>query len=133
MPKNFIRMDVDSDHRLGRKLKKLIKREPEQADEVMGGFAENSRRALKSEPAPPKRPNQRYVRTGKFASSWGVDRRGVARYTIRNSQGYSGWVAGKQQAWIHKNRWWIAVEVLQRSFGVLRRNLRKAYMKLWRK
>ena len=80
-------------------------------------WAQGTRAALKSTPYPAKRPGQRYVRTGRLASSWAAERRGGGDAVIRNSAGYAGYVVGNSQgegqAWMHRGRWWTARDVIQ--------------------
>ena len=78
-------------------------------------WAQDVRGKLKSTPYPPKRPGQRYVRTGRLANSWRAERRGKGRALIANSAGYSGYVVGKKQAWMHRGRWWLGRTVLMES------------------
>ena len=57
-----------------------------------------------------------YRRTGKLASSWHVQRNGVAEYVVANSQLYAVFVIGDEfgsgQAWYHEPTWWKAVNVV---------------------
>lgn len=68
-------------------------------------------RKLVVKPYPPKRPNQRYVRTFRMQARWKADpAQGGAR--IYNEQPYAGHVVGdgegRGQAYMHVGRWWLA-------------------------
>jgi hypothetical protein len=86
-------------------------------------WAQETRGALKSTPYPAKRP-QRYVRTGRLASSWAVDRRGRGDVVISNSRDYARYVVGDHkgdsQAWMHRGRWWTARSVIDAERPKLR-------------
>ena len=76
-------------------------------------WAQDVRGKLKSTPYPPKRPGQRYVRTGRLANSWRAERVSQSRTVITNSAAYSGYVVGnsrgERQAWFHRGRWWLSL------------------------
>jgi len=66
----------------------------------------------------PKRPGQRYVRTGRLGRSWsGVEKVRKLVYRIRNfaksPKGvfYTSFVIGERQAFMHRGRWWQAERV----------------------
>lgn len=65
---------------------------------------------------PAKRPGQRYVRTFRLRSGWVATptERGV---TISNRMPYAGYVVGdakgQRQAYMHRNRWWKAADVIK--------------------
>ena len=67
---------------------------------------------------PPERPGQRYIRTGTLYSNWCVTRLDNG-YRVSNKTKYTQWVVGdaygKKQAWMHKNRWPVFREVVQRE------------------
>ena len=97
------------------RLRKASAKAPGVMDEISYRWAQNVRAKLKSTPYPPKRPGQRYVRTGRLANSWRAERRGKGRALIANSAGYSGYVVGKKQAYMHRGRWWLGRSVLIES------------------
>ena len=97
------------------RLRSASAKAPGVMDEISYRWAQNVRAKLKSTPYPPKRPGQRYVRTGRLAKSWRAERRGKGRALIANSAGYSGYVVGKKQAWMHRGRWWLGRTVLMES------------------
>ena len=103
-----------NDERLAR-LRSASAKAPGVMDEISYRWAQNVRAKLKSTPYPPKRPGQRYVRTGLLANSWRAERKGKGRAVIINSAGYSGYVVGKKQAWMHRGRWWLGRNVLMES------------------
>jgi hypothetical protein len=63
---------------------------------------------------PPERPGQRYVRTGRLGDSWTARAYGKYHITFKNAAPYARYVIGdgkgEGQAWMHKGRWWTAVE-----------------------
>ena len=97
------------------RLRSASAKAPGVMDEISYRWAQNVRAKLKSTPYPPKRPGQRYVRTGRLANSWRAERRGKGRAVIINSAGYSGYVVGKKQAWFRRGRWWLGRNVLMES------------------
>ena len=97
------------------RLRSASAKAPGVMDEISYRWAQNVRAKLKSTPYPPKRPGQRYVRTGLLANSWRAERKGKGRAVIINSAGYSGYVVGKKQAWMHRGRWWLGRNVLMES------------------
>jgi len=63
---------------------------------------------------PPERPGQRYRRTGELGDSWGQRQYGRYHVTFHNKTPYASYVVGdsegKGQAWMHRDRWWLAME-----------------------
>lgn len=111
-------------NRIRNDLRRKVIESPEIAGKVIWQWALDTRQVLKQTPYPPKRPNQRYVRTGRLANSWRVVKQGTAQYQITNSAQakgrlYAGYVVGppdgppgRRQAWMHKGRWWIAQDIV---------------------
>ena len=97
------------------RLRSASAKAPGVMDEISYRWAQNVRAKLKSTPYPPKRPGQRYVRTGRLANSWRAERKGRGRALIANSAPYSGYVVGKKQAYMHRGRWWLGRTVLMES------------------
>jgi len=87
------------------------------ADSAAGKWLKRVRLQLFKTRYPPKRAGQRYVRTGMLGSSWSTSVIGPGRYQIKNSRTYARYVVGdhmgRGQAWMHKGRWWIALERIQ--------------------
>ena len=91
---------------------------PKDTQEVTYRWGQSVRTALKATPYPPKRPQQRYVRTGRLANSWHAKRQGATGVVIANSARgrrgrlYARYVVGddkgKRQAWMHRGRWPVA-------------------------
>lgn len=80
-------------------------------------------RHLVVKPYPPMRPNQRYRRTWRLQARWKSEATdGGAR--IYNEQPYAGYVvgdeAGRNQAWMHAGRWWLARDVVAEAQPKLR-------------
>lgn len=111
---------INGANRIGNKLRSLAKTHPEITDPVIGDFMRAERAALKSTPYPAPRPLQKYKRTGRLANSWKVEKLKAGVYQMVNTakgksgQEYAGFVVGKQQAWMHKGRWWIAADETQK-------------------
>lgn len=75
---------------------------------------------------PPRRPRQRYIRTGHLGSSWNTrmisSKRSAVVMSFRNTAEYSQKVVGRNQDAIHQGRWWIASErVVGEREGLLSR------------
>lgn len=93
------------------------------AQDVTYRWAQDTRATLKSTPYPPKRPGQRYVRTGRLASSWAATRAGKGAIITNSASGksgvYAGYVVGdnrgEKQAWMHRGRWWTARSIIDRE------------------
>lgn len=117
------------------KLRNAATKAPRVMDEATYRWGQSVRAKLKSTPYPPKRANQRYVRTGRLASSWRAERQGQGKVLIANSATYSGYVVGggprNRQAWMHVGRWWKGEDVVRENMpelaraliGVLEKNL----------
>lgn len=106
---------------------------PRDMDEAAYRWAQSVRAKLKSTPYPPKRPSQRYVRTGRLANSWRAERKGQGRVLIANSADYSGYVVGggprNRQAYMHVGRWWKGEDVVRENVPELARLLIRAVEK----
>lgn len=81
-------------------------------------------------PAP--RQGQRYVRTYQLGSGWRASRTRLGRWRIWNTQAYSVYVvgdsAGQGQAWMHRGRWWIARQRVDRHRPDLVGNTERLYV-----
>jgi len=115
-------------------LRAAASKSPRQMDDALYRWAQGVRGKLKSTPYPPKRANQRYVRTGRLASSWRAERLGNGRVLIANSAPYSGYVVGggarNRQAWMHSGRWWRGQDVIIENLPELGHNIVKELDKL---
>lgn len=73
-------------------------------------------RRLVVKPYPAKRPGQKYQRTYRLQARWYAEPQGNS-VLIANRQPYAGYVVGddkgKGQAWMHRNRWWLASDVVK--------------------
>lgn len=140
MPLDFS-LEIRGYNRVANNLRRLASDLESELDEPMYRWAQDTRAALKSTPYPPKRPNQRYIRTGRFASSWRVDKTGDSRYQINNYAAapgggrYAGYVAGdglgQNQAWMHQGRWWIARDVIEGRMDNLRTRMIQRMVHIW--
>ena len=133
-----ISMELRNYNRVRNSLRKLASELSGASDETVRAFAQAQRARLKSTKYPPRRPNQKYVRTGLLANSWKVTKSGPGRYTITNkatgkSGLYAGYVVGGkgQQAWMHVGRWWVAKDVLEEATPELVAELTKIYQAIW--
>ena len=68
------------------RLRSASAKAPGVMDEISYRWAQNVRAKLKSTPYPPKRPGQRYVRTGRLANSWRAERKGKGLSLIHISE-----------------------------------------------
>ena len=140
MPLNFS-MEIRGYNRVENHLRRLASDMEKELDPAMYAWAQDTRARLKSTPYPPKRQNQRYIRTGRFASSWRVDKTQDSRYQINNfARGprggfYAGYVAGdgqgQNQAWMHQGRWWIARDVIEGRMDNLRTRMIQRLVQVW--
>lgn len=101
---------------------------PRKVDKVARRDMQRIRRILKAKPYPPKRTGQTYRRTGLLSNKWAVkrDRPGVwsiVNNAARGGKKYPGYVVGDKQAWMHKNRWWIASKEIEKEMPEFTRNL----------
>lgn len=66
---------------------------------------------------PAERPSQRYKRTYMMAGGWRSSRVMLGRWRIWNTQPYATRVVGDgmNQASVHRGRWWIARERINRQ------------------
>lgn len=82
--------------------------------------------ALRRQPYPPTRPNQRYRRTGLLGRSWEAGSEGDL-LVIRNTRPGATFVVGDGQgggqAWMHLGRWWTAESILRREQPELRKGI----------
>ena len=109
----MINVEVRGNNRVANSLRTAATQYPQRIDRITYDHAQQWRRDLKAKPYPSPRPGQTYVRTGRLANSWGVQKRGAAKYGIANSAPYSKYVVDKvDQAWMHKGRWWTVQEIL---------------------
>lgn len=133
-----ITIKVNGYDRVANNMRRLATELDRELDKDVRAWAQDTRGDLKSEPYPPKRPNQRYVRTGRLANSWGVRKAGPSRYEIHNSAQYAHYVVGTHlgntpdagQAWMHVGRWWLARDIVQARAPELTRRISAKIRKL---
>lgn len=124
----MISVTVRGNNRVANHLRTVATSAPKAFDNVMYRQMQGWRSDLKAEPYPPRRPNQTYIRTGRLANSWGVQKQSAGKYRIVNTAPYAGYVVGaRSQAWMHKERWWTVEEIL--SERQRRRDLTEALTK----
>ncbi len=105
------------------KLRTTAAKAPHAMGDITYRWAQGVRAKLKSTPYPPKRPGQRYVRTGRLANSWSAVRMSQSTVRIANSAPYSVYVVGsrtRRQAWMHLGRWWKGYDVIAENRPELR-------------
>ena len=121
-----INIEFKGVNRVRNTLRRLASLMPEIVDPELSDWAKDTAKELKRTPYPPKRPAQKYVRTGRLANSWkvGHPKRGVV--SVLNSAKYAGFVVGDKQAWMHEGRWWKASEEVQKYTRALTLKLTKA-------
>lgn len=128
--------------RVANTMRYMAAKQPEITDPVMADWVKDMRYALKAEPYPPKRPGQRYVRTGRLANSWAAEqvKPGVwrivnnARSPITNelyAARVVGDAKGQGQGPYFINRWWKAIDILNGFTGDLTERLSKALVRYW--
>lgn len=115
--------EVRGTNRVANKLRTLAAQMPTITNKSLYQWADDTRKELKGTKYPPKRPGQKYKRTGRLANSWKVDRaqKKVDIINTASSKGkkYAGYVIGDNQAWMHKNRWWRASDVIKKQIPAL--------------
>jgi len=126
--------------RVENKLRMLASEHPEIYEESLTRWAGTMRGKLKSRPYPAQRPGQKYIRTGQLANRWRVERDGPGKVSITNaaqSKGryYGPYVvgdgAGKEQAWMHKDRWWLAADVVKEDTAALTQQMARELTNYW--
>jgi len=107
---------------------------PKRMGDITYRWAQGVRATLKSTPYPPKRPAQKYIRTGQLANRWAVERRSQSLIVIvnranRKGREYARFVVGDSQgegqAWFHRGRWWTGRGVVQDARPELRAEINK--------
>lgn len=129
-------------NRVRNNLRRLAAINSEILQPAMKDWGQNVRRKLKKTAYPPKRPNQKYIRTGRLANSWRV---GANQYgiEIQNKASYKGkfyanYVVGpeygpigQRQAWMHKGRWWHAEDIVNEEMPGLTKMLTRKIEDTW--
>ena len=95
-------------------------------------------------PYPPERPGQRYVRTGTLGRSWKhrVIKKtrsrvevGVENTASQKGRNYASYPLGDdegRQAWMHRGRWWVALQKYEATVDRKAQRIRHDLAKLWR-
>lgn len=114
----FFKLKVEGFNRVRNALRGTAVKLPKTTENAIYPWAQRTRATLRSTKYPPKRPKQRYVRTGRLGRSWSATRiRGGA--TIKNSATYASYVVGNMrgdgQAWMHVGRWWKARPIIDEA------------------
>ena len=140
-----IKFEIRGYDRVRNNLRAVIAAHPQEVNEVMRQWAEDTRMFLKRTAYPAKPANSRYTRTGRLASSWkktevkpavwaftndarGPRGRFYARYVVGEKSG----PINQRQAWMHRDNWWRADEVIEKvHVPELRLFLEELYVNLW--
>lgn len=75
---------------------------------------------------PPPPAGSTYERTGEFGTSWSTDEMAPSQVEFLNTTDYGALVAGEEQAWFHRGRWWVAIKRIEEDIPVLLTYLEKA-------
>lgn len=119
-------------NRVANKYRKFASDSADMLDDEIGEFTKAQRRYLKSKPYPPKRANQKYIRTGELANRWKATKNSNSRWAISNDRKGVKFVVGKKdQAWMHKNRWWIFEDEMSKATPKLTRSLTARIIEEW--
>lgn len=103
----------------------------QEADPIVEKHTKNEAGKLRNKPYAPKLPNQRYQRTFRMGKAFRAQRQGVAQWAVINrvkslkyGRPYAAWVIKRgMQARVHRNRWWVMDDELDKSVPMLTRNL----------
>jgi len=122
-----VRTTISGTNAVASDLRGLASRLPRKVTNATYDWAmESVVRQLVAKPPPPKRPGQRYRRTGRLQARWHAraNGRGVEIY---NEQPYAGYVVGdakrQRQAWMHKGRWYLFADVVKGARPALRQRM----------
>lgn len=128
-------IEVRGVNRVRNSLRRLAADTPELIDSDIRDWSQDTRKALKGTKYPAKRPGQTYVRTGRLANSFAVNREGKASYAIQNRASYAVYVIGdargQNQAWMHEGRWWTMREEIEKRTPELVKKLTRTLMRLF--
>ena len=112
-----IGVEIRGTNRVRNQLRIIASFHPDRTDPIIGKHAKAEQRTLRATPYPPKRPGQTYVRKrffGGIAGSFSARKVKTGVWDVRNSRLYATYVIGKRQAWMHKGRWWIMADEMQK-------------------
>lgn len=103
-----------------RNLGGLIQRDTDKETEMWG---EETERVLKSKPYPPQRSGSRHQRTFELRNRWKLEKKQQGAFAITNKardrrgRFYARYPVGdgegKGQAWMHRDRWWLFMNVIR--------------------
>lgn len=117
-------------------------------DPVMGAWANETDNYLKGKKYPPELPNQDYRRTGILKARWFVVKLSPGKYQFENRARQKGrfypiYVLGNEygdrrnavknnrQALIHKGRWWVAFDEIEKRMNELNLKLEAGIQDIW--
>ena len=123
--------EIKGYNRIRNGLRRLVADHPKEADKAIEKFNRRQVRRLRSKRYPAKRPNQKYKRTFQLRRGWRTRQVRTGEHEIRNVMSYAPYVVGQKQAWMHKDRWWVAKDVVEEETPTLVRDLTAVYTKMW--
>lgn len=120
----MISLKIVGARRVRNNLRSMIANHKKIFDPVISEHAKELQRILTRKRYPPKRANQKYVRTGRLGSSFSARKISPAVWSVNNSASYAAYVVDEnQQAGIHKGRWYTIQSEERKLRPQLTRNL----------
>ena len=144
--KGNLSIEIKGYNRVANNMRKMIAAHPTDVNEVMRGWAEDTRMFLKQRGYPTRPKPSSYRRTGRLASSWKKEEVKPAVWAISNNAAspqsgkfYARWVVGEEdgpadqrKAKIHRKIWWIASKEIELERAPkLTALLGERYLELW--
>jgi len=118
-------IEVQGARQLQKKFNKYIRTSPGTFDKTMGRWVKQTAGQLGRESYPARRTGQTYVRTKRLKRGYRAKRIQSLVWQIFNFVRYSGFVVGRFQAWMHKGRWWQALNKVEKRIPKLIKALKK--------
>lgn len=121
------KVEIKGYNRVRNQLRKAAAAHPEISDPIIERHAKSERLRLKGKPYPPRLPGQKYVRTGKTASSFAAVRIKLGEWAVVNTAPNREFVITRaHQARIHRGRWYTMEDELERNMPELTEALAEA-------
>lgn len=126
-----VQFEIRGWNRVRNQLRTVAKYHPNVSDRVVERHTKRVAGQLRRKPYPPKRPQQKYQRTGDLGKSFRAQKERDAHWRIINrvksrkyQRPYAIHVIKKgRQPWFHKNRWWTIDEEVEKTMPELTRTL----------
>lgn len=152
-----VTIEIKGYNRVNNKLRTMASQLDKELDEAVGQWAKDTRKELKGQRYPAKfqgpypwvsEKQRRYVmaairrgeievpyrRTGNIANRWRAVRVKPAQWKVENTAEHAHYVVGdrfgKRQARIHRGRWYLASDVIDKRLPQLRRIIERRINKL---